>query len=121
MTIMGGTVVAGQHLIQSASDLFLGWTRVGERDYYVRQLHDNQGSIPVEKLSSEELLEYGRACGHALALGHARSGDPAAIAGYLGSADRFDRAVAAFAAAYADQNAADYEAFLAAFGPSSSS
>jgi uncharacterized protein (DUF2252 family) len=117
----GRRVVAGQHLIQSASDLFLGWTRVGERDYYVRQLHDNKGSIPVEKLSSEELLEYGRACGQALALGHARSGDAAAIAGYLGSADRFDRAVAAFAAAYADQNAADYEAFLAAFGPSSSS
>lgn len=68
----------------------------------------------MDKLSAAELAQYGRACGEALALGHARSGDPAAIAGYLGSGDRFDRAIAAFAAAYADQNAADYNAFLAA-------
>jgi uncharacterized protein (DUF2252 family) len=108
----GQRVVAGQRLIQSASDLFLGWTRLGERDYYVRQLRDMKGSVPVEKLSAQELAEYGRACGEALALGHARSGDPAAIAGYLGSGDRFDRAVAAFAGAYADQNAADYAAFV---------
>ncbi len=113
----GRRVVAGQRLIQSASDLFLGWTRLGERDYYVRQLHDVKGSVPVDKLSADELAEYAKACGEALALGHARSGDPAAIAGYLGSGDRFDRAIAAFAAAYAEQNAADYGAFRAAFGP----
>jgi uncharacterized protein (DUF2252 family) len=110
----GRRVVAGQRLIQSASDLLLGWTRLGQRDYYVRQLRDKKGSVPVQKLSAPELSQYGRACGEALALGHARSGDPAAIAGYLGGADRFDRAIAAFAGAYADQNAADYEAFLAA-------
>jgi len=117
----GQRVVAGQHLIQSASDLFLGWTRLGHHDYYVRQLRDMKGSIPVDKLSAEELAQYGRACGEALALGHARSGDPAAVAGYLGSGARFDKAVAAFAGAYADQNAADYAAFRAAFGPASSS
>ena len=110
----GRRVVAGQRLIQSASDLFLGWTRLGERDYYVRQLRDMKGSVPVETLSAKELAQYGRACGEALALGHARSGDPAAIAAYLGAGDRFDRAIAAFAGAYADQNAADHEAFIAA-------
>ncbi|HEX3975693.1 MAG TPA: DUF2252 domain-containing protein [Solirubrobacteraceae bacterium] len=112
----GRRVVAGQRLIQSASDLFLGWTRLGERDYYVRQLRDMKGSVPVDKLSAQELAQYGRACGEAMALGHARSGDPSAIAGYLGSGDRFDEAIAAFAVAYADQNAADYEAFLAILG-----
>src|ERR1700729_697223 len=110
----GRRVVAGQRLMQSASDLLLGWTRLGERDYYVRQLRDMKGSVPVDKLSANELAQYGRACGEALALGHARSGDPAAIAGYLGGGDGFDRAIAAFAGAYADQNAADYKAFMAA-------
>jgi uncharacterized protein (DUF2252 family) len=110
----GRRVVAGQRRVQSASDLFLGWTRLGERDYYVRQLRDMKGSVPVEKLSAAELAQYGQACGEALALGHARSGEPAAIAAYLGGGDRFDRAIAAFAGAYADQNASDYEAFLAA-------
>jgi uncharacterized protein (DUF2252 family) len=110
----GRRVVAGQRLMQSASDLLLGWTRLGERDYYVRQLRDMKGSVPVDKLSAPELAQYGRACGEALALGHARSGSPAAIAGYLGGSDRFDRAIAAFAGAYADQNAADYHAFMAA-------
>ncbi|HTU98850.1 MAG TPA: DUF2252 domain-containing protein [Solirubrobacteraceae bacterium] len=113
----GRRVVAGQRLTQSASDLFLGWTRLGQRDYYVRQLRDMKGSIPVEKLAAEELALYGNACGHALAMGHARSGDPVAIAGYLGAGDRFDHAVTAFAVAYADQNAADYAAFMAAFPP----
>jgi uncharacterized protein (DUF2252 family) len=110
----GRRVVAGQRLTQSASDLFLGWTRLGQRDYYVRQLRDMKGSIPVDKLSADELATYGEACGHALAMGHARSGDSVAIAGYLGAGDRFDRAVAAFADAYADQNTADYKAFVAA-------
>jgi uncharacterized protein (DUF2252 family) len=109
----GQRVVAGQRRVQPASDLFLGWARLGERDYYVRQLRDMKGSVPVEKLSAAELAQYGRACGEALALGHGRSGDPAAIASYLGTGDRFDRAVATFAEAYADQNASDYDAFLA--------
>jgi uncharacterized protein (DUF2252 family) len=110
----GRRVVAGQRLIQAASDLFLGWTRVGQRDYYVRQLHDNKGSVPVDALSASELAQYGQACGEALALGHARSGDPVAIAAYLGAGERFDLAIASFAAAYADQNAADYATFAAA-------
>jgi uncharacterized protein (DUF2252 family) len=110
----GRRVVAGQRLTQAASDLFLGWTRMGNRDYYVRQLRDMKGSIPVDKLSADELAQYGRACGSALAMGHARSGDPVAIAAYLGAGQPFDRAVAAFADAYADQNAEDYQAFVAA-------
>jgi uncharacterized protein (DUF2252 family) len=117
----GRRVVAGQRLIQSASDVFLGWTRLCERDYYVRQLRDMKGAVPTDKLSAPELADYGRACGEALALGHARSGDPTAIAGYLGSGDRFDRAIATFAAAYADQNAADYARFLATLEPVKSS
>jgi uncharacterized protein (DUF2252 family) len=110
----GRRVVSGQRLIQSASDVFLGWTRLSGRDYYVRQLRDIKGSVPVEQLSASELAQYARACGEALALGHARSGDPVAIAAYLGGSDRLDRAVAAFADAYADQNASDYKAFVAA-------
>src|SRR6185437_6615350 len=117
----GRRVVAGQRLIQSASDVFLGWTRLCERDYYVRQLRDMKGAVPTDKLSAPELADYGRACGEALALSHARSGDPTAIAGYLGSGDRFDRAIATFAAAYADQNAADYARFLATLEPVKSS
>jgi uncharacterized protein (DUF2252 family) len=109
----GRRVVAGQRFIQSASDLFLGWTRFGERDYYVRQLRDMKGSVPIEKLSAKELARYARACGEALATGHARSGDPAAISAYLGGGERFDRAIADFAGAYADQNDADYAAFMA--------
>jgi uncharacterized protein (DUF2252 family) len=108
----GHRVVAGQRLTQSASDVFLGWIRLDGRDYYVRQLRDMKGSIPIEKLSAQELALYAGACGDVLAMGHARSGDPAAIAGYLGGGDRFDRAIGDFAAAYADQNAVDYEAFL---------
>ena len=110
----GRRVVAGQRLTQAASDLFLGWTRMGQRDYYVRQLRDMKGSIPVDKLSADELAQYGQACGSALAMGHARSGDAVAIAAYLGAGDRFDRAVVAFADVYADQNAEDYQAFVAA-------
>ena len=99
----GQRVVAGQRLMQSASDIFLGWTRVEPRDYYVRQLRDMKASVPIEKLSSKELIRYAQACGTALADGHARSGDPVAIAAYLGGADTVDRAVSNFAAEYADQ------------------
>jgi uncharacterized protein (DUF2252 family) len=110
----GQRVVAGQRLTQQASDIFLGWTRIGERDYYVRQLRDMKGSVPIEKLSAPELVQYARACGAALANGHARSGDAVAIAAYLGAGDRFDRAVGAFAVAYADQTEQDHAAFAAA-------
>ena len=80
----GQRVVAGQRLTQAASDIFLGWTRLEQRDYYVRQLRDMKGSVTIDRLSADELAEYAHACGDALAGGHARSGDPVAIAAYLG-------------------------------------
>jgi hypothetical protein len=107
----GARVVAGQRLMQSASDIFLGWTRVEPRDYYVRQLRDMKASVPIEKLSSKELTHYAQACGTALAGGQARSGDPVAIAAYLGGADTFDRAVSNFAGEYADQTERDHARF----------
>jgi uncharacterized protein (DUF2252 family) len=109
----GQRVVIGQRITQHASDIFLGWTRLGERDYYVRQLRDMKGSIPIEKLTAQELVEYARACGAALANGHARSGDAVAISAYLGANENFDRAVGAFAVAYADQTERDHAAFAA--------
>jgi uncharacterized protein (DUF2252 family) len=110
----GQRVVAGQRLTQAAGDIFLGWTAIGGRDYYVRQLRDMKASVPIEKLSAAELADYGRACGAALADGHARSGDPVAIAGYLGSEQTFDRAIASFAVAYANQAELDYARFVEA-------
>jgi uncharacterized protein (DUF2252 family) len=110
----GQRVVIGQRLTQSASDIFLGWTHVGTRHYYVRQLRDMKASVPIDKLRPDELTEYATACGAALAQGHARSGDPAAIAAYLGSGDPFDGAIGEFAVAYADQTERDYAAYVAA-------
>jgi uncharacterized protein (DUF2252 family) len=107
----GQRVVAGQRLTQTASDIFLGWTRIEGRDYYVRQLRDMKGSMPIEKLSADELTEYARACGAALGAGHARSGDSVAIAAYLGRGESFDRAIGRFAVAYADQTERDHELF----------
>jgi uncharacterized protein (DUF2252 family) len=110
----GQRVVRGQQLMQTASDIFLGWTRLEQRDYYVRQLRDMKGSISIEKLSPRELVEYARWCGAALGRGHARSGDPVAITAYLGTGDSFDRAIARFAAAYADQTERDHAALVEA-------
>ena len=110
----GQRVVYGQRLMQTASDIFLGWTRIERRDYYVRQLRDMKASVPIEKLSPAELVDYAGACGQALARAHARSGDPLAIAAYLGGGDSFDRAVGRFAAAYADQTELDHRRFLQA-------
>jgi uncharacterized protein (DUF2252 family) len=112
----GQRVVIGQRLTQSASDIFLGWTHVGARDYYVRQLRDMKASVSIEKLRPDELTEYASACGTALAQGHARSGDPTAIAAYLGSGYAFDRAIGEFAVAYAAQTERDYSAYVAAIG-----
>jgi uncharacterized protein (DUF2252 family) len=109
----GQRVVAGQRLMQSASDMFLGWHRV-ERDFYVRQLHDWKGSADVEKMVPRGMAQYGRLCGWTLARAHARSGDAIAIAAYLGSGDAFEKAIAAFAEAYADQNERDYRALAEA-------
>jgi uncharacterized protein (DUF2252 family) len=116
----GQRVVEGQRLMQAASDLFLGWLRIdagidGRRhDYYVRQLWDAKGSAQVDLMSASELSDYAEICGWTLARAHARSGNRAAIAAYLGRSDRFDLALTRFAEAYADQNARDYEAFAAA-------
>jgi uncharacterized protein (DUF2252 family) len=115
----GQRVVAGQRLMQAASDIFLGWQRVhgfdGQaRDFYLRQLRDWKGSADVDTMSSGVMTAYARICGATLARAHARSGDRIAIAAYLGTSDTFDRAIADFASSYADQNERDYEALVAA-------
>jgi uncharacterized protein (DUF2252 family) len=111
----GHRVVAGHRLMQAASDIFLGWFRGTEgRDFYWRQLKDMKGSAKVETMTPDELVLYAGLCGWALARAHARSGDRVQIAAYLGRSDRFDRAVADFAVAYADQNERDHAALCAA-------
>jgi uncharacterized protein (DUF2252 family) len=112
-------VVAGQRLMQAASDVFLGWVHVTgvdgiERDFYLRQLRDWKGSAEIEAMVPKGMAIYANWCGWTLARAHARSGDSVAIAAYLGKSDPFDRAIAKFAAAYADQNERDYEALEAA-------
>jgi hypothetical protein len=111
----GQRVVEGQRLMQAASDIMLGWLHtVGldglERDFYIRQLWDAKGSAIVEALEPNAMEAYGELCGWTLAKAHARSGDAIAIGSYLGTGDVFDRAMARFAEAYADQNERDYEA-----------
>ncbi|MEU6065749.1 DUF2252 domain-containing protein [Streptomyces sp. NPDC047082] len=111
----GHRVVAGQRLLQAASDIFLGWmTGPQGRAYYWRQLRDMKGSADVAGITPAGLVEYAGLCGTALARAHARSGDRIAIAGYLGTTDVFDRAVADFAQSYADQTVADHAALGAA-------
>ena len=96
--------------MQSASDIFLGWTEGGAgRHYYVRQLRDVKVKFPVEQFRAAEMGEFADWCGATLARAHARSGEPALISGYLGKADTFDRALASFAVAYADQSERDHE------------
>jgi uncharacterized protein (DUF2252 family) len=108
----GHRVVAGQRVMQATSDLFLGWQRQRwgdtERDNYVRQLRDWKGSAEVANMTAAGMTLYAKMCGWTLARAHARSGDRVAIAAYLGSSDAFDRAIAAFASAYADQNERDH-------------
>jgi len=109
----GQRVVEGQRLMQAASDLFLGWLSAEgpdgrQRDFYVRQLWDQKGSALVDAMRPAAMAAYGELCGATLARAHARSGDRIAIAAYLGSSDRFDRAMADFAGTYADQNEHDY-------------
>ena len=115
----GERVVAGQHLMQAQSDIFLGWTHVTgpdgvDRDFYVRQLRDWKFSVPIEAMLPVGLTEYARLCGWTLARAHARSGDRVALAAYLGGSAKFDNAIADFAETYADQNERDYAAFQAA-------
>jgi uncharacterized protein (DUF2252 family) len=115
----GQRVVAGQRLMQAATDIFLGWIRIRgldgvTRDYYVRQFHDWKGSADIDSMLVPGAALYARICAATLARAHARWGDRIAIASYLGKGDAFDRAIAAFSAAYADQNENDYEAFASA-------
>jgi uncharacterized protein (DUF2252 family) len=115
----GERVVAGQRVMQAASDIFLGWHSMKgpdghTRDYYVRQFQDWKGAADVETLLVPGATLYSRICGATLARAHARWGDRIAIASYLGKGEPFDRAIADFSAAYADQNERDYEAFAAA-------
>ena len=115
---MGQRVVAGQRLMQAASDIFLGWQRAEagldgkQRDFYVRQLRDWKYSIAIEALIPRGMRIYGELCGWALARAHACSGDRIAIAAYLGGSDVFDQAITEFAAAYADQNERDHQALV---------
>jgi uncharacterized protein (DUF2252 family) len=115
----GRRVVEGQRLMQAASDVFLGWvsargTDGEERCFYVRQMWDGKGSAEVERMSARGLAAYGALCGEALARAHARSGDRIGIAAYLGGGEIFDKALARFGEAYADQNEKDYERLAAA-------
>jgi uncharacterized protein (DUF2252 family) len=109
----GQRVVNGCRLMQSASDLFLGWTAGrGGRHFYIRQLRDVKIKMLVETFSRSAMREYAGVCGWALARAHARSGPPAAISGYLGKSDKFDQAIADFSLAYADQSERDHELLL---------
>ncbi len=106
----GQRIVNGYRTMQSASDMFLGWTRGPKRDFFVRQLKDIKISARVELFTKIELNLYAKWCGRAIALSHARSGTSAMIAGYMGNGETFDRAIAAFSIAYADQNEKDHAA-----------
>ena len=111
----GQRVIVGQRLMQSASDMFLGWTEGADgRHYYLRQLRDLKMSVVIEDWDFGLLRQYARMCAHALARAHARSGDAALISGYAGSGQTLDDAIADFAVAYSDQNRADYRAFIKA-------
>jgi hypothetical protein len=105
----GRRVVYGERAMQLQSDPFLGWTTMEGRDYLVRQLNDHKASIQLQDLKAAGLLEYAAVCGEMLARGHARAGDSAMIAGYLGRSTRFDDAVAQFAEAYANQTELDWK------------
>ena len=113
--LAGERVVAGQQLMQAASDIFLGWVRGGAgRDYYIRQLRDMKFSPDPASFNASRLRGYALLCGRTLARAHARGGDAVAIDAYLGTSDKFDVGVRDFALAYSDQVSADYTAYKAA-------
>jgi hypothetical protein len=114
----GERVVQGQRMMQAASDIYLGWTKGLDvrRHFYWRQLRDMKGSVLVEETTPLGLTFYARTCGWTLARAHARSGDPVAIAAYLGDSDAFDESITDFSQRYADQNEQDYQAFVKAIG-----
>jgi uncharacterized protein (DUF2252 family) len=110
----GERVVQGQRMMQAASDIYLGWTRgvTANRDFYWRQLRDMKGSVEVELTTPIGLTFYAHTCGWTLARSHARSGDPVAIAEYLGDSAALDKSVTDFSERYADQNEQDYQQFV---------
>ena len=112
----GERVVQGQRMMQAASDIYLGWTKGLDvrRHFYWRQLRDMKGSVDVEAMIPLGLTYYARICGWTLARAHARSGDPVAIAEYLGDSDAFDKSITDFSQRYADQNERDYQEFTKA-------
>lgn len=110
----GLRIVEGQRLMQAASDIFLGWAHTPHHDYYVRQFRDMKVSAEPETFKFRTLTAYATMCGWALARAHAKAGDAAMIAGYLGSKDSFDEAIVKYSEAYADQAERDFEAFKAA-------
>ena len=111
----GQRVIEGQHLMQTAGDIFLGWTGAEDgHQYYWRQLYDMKGSVDVSTMKAHQMNSYASLCGWTLAHAHSRSGDPVEIAGYLGSGEVFADALTAFAFAYADQNDSDYKEFTKA-------
>ena len=110
----GQRVVLGQRRMQTHSDILLGWTSMGGRDYLVRQLADHKATIDANDLKAKGLARYAQTCGQVLAKGHARSGDASMMAGYLGSGAKFDDAIERFAVCYADQTTKDHAKFVAA-------
>jgi uncharacterized protein (DUF2252 family) len=112
----GARVVQGQRMMQAASDIYLGWTKGldASRHFYWRQLRDMKGSAVVDVMTPLGLTFYARTCGWTLARAHARSGDPVAMAEYLGATDAFDKSITSFCARYADQNEQDYQEFVQA-------
>jgi len=108
----GRRVAEGQQMMQTLSDPFLGYTRLGGRDYLVRQLADHKAALDPTQLKRRTLFEYARLCGEALAKGHARTTDGAMLAGYVGRSTKLDTSIAAFAMAYAAQTETDYRLFI---------
>jgi uncharacterized protein (DUF2252 family) len=108
----GQRVAEGQRAMQLQSDPFLGWTSIGNRDYLVRQLNDFKGTLDLNELKGQGIIEYATVCGQLLARGHSRSGDACVIAGYIGNGKRFDEAILEFAEGYAEQTKKDWEALL---------
>jgi uncharacterized protein (DUF2252 family) len=106
----GQRVAEGGRAMQMQSDIFLGWTSIAGRDYVVRQLRDHKAGIDPQDLKGPGLVQYAQMCGELFSKGHARSGDPCALYGYLGNSDRFDRAMASFGVTYANQTTKDWQA-----------
>jgi uncharacterized protein (DUF2252 family) len=108
----GQRVAEGQRAMQLQSDPFLGWTTISGRDYLVRQLNDYKGSLDLNELKGQGIIDYAIVCGELLGRGHSRSGDARVVAGYLGNGKKFANAILEFAEAYAEQTQKDYEALL---------